>query len=94
MRPSTLFFSLCLFLLMVTGASFFITSALYDSPQKDLSISLVVAEFHLTDPCIATEARYTRNPSISDTMVPVMDHPGAFEHFPTGSFWAPPQKWR
>jgi hypothetical protein len=21
-----------------------------------------------------------------------MDHPGAIEHFPTGSFWAPPAR--
>jgi len=93
MRPSTLFFLVCFFLVAVTCVSIFINNALYLSPQKDLALTLVVEEFHLTDPCVATEARYTRNPSISDPIVPVMDHPGAFEHFPTGSFWAPPQKW-
>jgi hypothetical protein len=44
----------------------------------------------LTDLCVATEARYTRHPSVSDPIAPFMDHPGAIEHFPTGSFWAPP----
>lgn len=44
----------------------------------------------LSDLCIATEARYTRHPAASDGVVPFMDHPGAIEHFPTGSFWAPP----
>jgi hypothetical protein len=44
----------------------------------------------LTDLCISTEARYTRHPSQSDPIVPFMDHPGAMEHFPSGSFWAPP----
>ena len=37
---------------------------------------------------VATEARYTRHPAVSDPMAPFMDHPGALEHFPTGSFWA------
>ena len=44
----------------------------------------------LTDLCIATEARYTRHPAVSDPVAPFMDHPEAIEHFPTGSFWAPP----
>jgi len=44
----------------------------------------------LTDLCIATEARYTRHPAVSDPLAPFMDHPGALEHFPTGSFWAWP----
>jgi hypothetical protein len=44
----------------------------------------------LSDLCVATEARYTRHPAASDGVVPFMDHPGAIEHFPTGSFWAPP----
>lgn len=44
----------------------------------------------LTDLCVATEARYTRHPAVSDPVAPFMDHPGAIEHFPTGSFWAPP----
>lgn len=44
----------------------------------------------LTDLCIATEARYTRHPAVSDPLAPFMDHPGAFEHFPSGSFWAYP----
>ena len=51
---------------------------------------IAVAGFGLTDLCIATEARYTRNPAASDPVVPFMDYPGAIEHFPTGSFWAPP----
>lgn len=45
----------------------------------------------LTDLCVATEARYTRHPAVSDPVVPFMDHPGAIEHFPTGSFWVPPR---
>ena len=50
------------------------------------------AALGLSDLCIATEARYTRHPAASDPVVPFMDHPGAIEHFPSGSFWAPPGK--
>ena len=46
----------------------------------------------LTDLAVATEARYTRHPAVSDPVVPFMDHPGAIEHFPTGAFWLPPQR--
>jgi hypothetical protein len=53
-------------------------------------LDIVTAGLGLTDLCVATEARYTRHPAASDRMVPFMDHPGAVEHFPTGSFWAPP----
>jgi len=51
---------------------------------------LATAELGLTDLCVATEARYTRHPAVSDGMVPFMDHPGGLEHFPSGSFFAPP----
>lgn len=52
-------------------------------------INLVVSALGLTDLCIATEARYTRHPAVTDLVVPFMDYPSAIEHFPTGSFWAP-----
>ncbi|MEJ2058582.1 MAG: hypothetical protein P8X39_12175, partial [Desulfofustis sp.] len=48
-----------------------------------------VATFGLSDLCIATDARYIRNPALSDRLAPYMDHPGNIEHFPTGSFWTP-----
>lgn len=51
---------------------------------------IAAAGLGLTDLCVATEARYTRHPAVSDPVAPFMDHPGAIEHFPTGSFWAPP----
>jgi len=55
---------------------------------------VTVAGLGLSDLSLATEARYTRHPAVSDLVVPFMDHPGAIEHFPTGSFWAPPSVWR
>lgn len=62
------------------------------SAQRDHAevYEVVTAALGLTDLCVATEARYTRHPAVSEPIAPFMDHPGAIEHFPTGSFWAPP----
>ncbi len=48
-----------------------------------------VAALGLADLALTTEARYTRHPVSSDPLAPFMDHPGALEHFPSGSFFAP-----
>jgi hypothetical protein len=59
--------------------------------EKDAVLfDILTAGLGLSDLCIATEARYTRHPAASDPVAPFMDHPGAIEHFPTGSFWTPP----
>jgi hypothetical protein len=55
-------------------------------------MDIVVASLGATDLCLATEARYTRHPAVSDRVVAVMDHPGAIEHFPSGSFFTPPDR--
>ncbi|MDJ0623856.1 MAG: hypothetical protein QNJ17_12885 [Desulfocapsaceae bacterium] len=52
-------------------------------------LRLVVKELGSTDLVVATEARYTRHPSVSDGLVPFMDHPADIEHFPSGSFYHP-----
>jgi hypothetical protein len=44
----------------------------------------------LTDPCIFTDARYTRHPSLADHHSPFQDSPLALEHFPSGSLAPPP----
>lgn len=56
--------------------------------QKNI-LTAITGGLGLTDLCISTEARYTRHPAVSDSIVPFMDHPGAIEHFPSGSFWVP-----
>ena len=45
----------------------------------------------LTDLCLFTEARYTRHPAMADRFAPFQDHPGAMEHFPSGSMVTPPR---
>lgn len=49
----------------------------------------LVSALGFSDVVVATEARYIRHYSISDNVAPFMDHPGAMEHFPSGSFWRP-----
>ena len=44
----------------------------------------------LTDLCLFTEARYTRHLSQADWHSAFQDHPGALEHFPSGSLVPPP----
>ncbi|MDD2899248.1 MAG: hypothetical protein PHI31_11110 [Desulfuromonadaceae bacterium] len=43
----------------------------------------------ITDLCLVTEARYTRHPALADRHAPFQDHPGALEHFPSGSLILP-----
>ncbi len=60
--------------------------------EQDRLRAIAVSGLGLTDLCVATEARYTRHPAVTDLVAPFMDHPGAMDHFPTGSFWAPPPR--
>ena len=50
----------------------------------------LVRTLQLTDLCLFTEARYTRHPAMADRFAPFQDHPGAMEHFPSGSLVTPP----
>ena len=84
-------------LLMVIGmldASLFILSTERSEQLASNAhiFDVVTSGLGLSDICVSTEARYTRHPAASDPVVPFMDHPGAIEHFPSGSFWAPPPR--
>lgn len=50
----------------------------------------LVQRLNITDLCLFTEARYTRHLSQTDLFSPFQDHPGALEHFPSGSIVKPP----
>ncbi len=43
-----------------------------------------------TDPCLFTDARYARHPSLADPHSPFQDSPLALEHFPSGSLVGAP----
>lgn len=60
--------------------------------ENVLLLQGVVFHLGLSDLALSTEARYTRHPAVSDLVVVSMDHPGAIDHFPSTSFWAPPRR--
>jgi hypothetical protein len=87
------FFLLLLVALCALDVSLYVFSLYRQARQHQnaLLYDVVTSGLGLTDLCVSTEARYTRHPAVSDPVVPFMDHPGAVEHFPTGSFWFPPR---
>jgi hypothetical protein len=91
MRPSYILFTLLIFFLVLDTSLYIQSSRRQQFLRADYAKqAIAVSGLGLTDLCVATEARYTRHPAVTDPMAPFMDHPGAIEHFPTGSFWAPP----
>ena len=91
MRPSHLLFIFLLLLIIIDGLLYLHSGRMARVIEEEQAVQAVaVAGLGLTDLCIATEARYTRHPAVSDPMAPFMDHPGAIEHFPSGSVWSPP----
>ena len=91
MRRSTLFAGLigCSFLAAVLLAFHAVSSQDSDARQLAERRAMVRA-LGLTDLCLFTDARYTRNPSLADLHSPFQDYPLAFEHFPSGSLLLPP----
>lgn len=90
MRPSGFF---GLLTLILAGVALFITlqgrQRLLGELDSPVVRDSLVSELGLTDLCLATEARYTRHPAVTDDLAPFMDYPAALEHFPSGLFWAP-----
>ena len=92
MRPALVFSLLLCLLLALDGVLF--VDGLSRRKAEDATLAqleVTTSALGLTDLAVATEARYTRHPAVSDPMAPFMDHPGAIEHFPTGAFWLPPR---
>lgn len=95
MRPSSLFF-----VFLTAGTLVLILISLHAlilsgwDQERLTRIGRMVEELTLTDLCLFTEARYTRHLSQADLHSPFQDHPLSFEHFPSGSFVLPPQRFR
>lgn len=92
MRKSTWFmiftvFNLALLALVALHARYGQAAA----RTERLAMAAMVRELTLTDLCLFTEARYTRNPAMADLFAPYQDHPVALEHFPSGSLVTPPR---
>jgi hypothetical protein len=90
MRPSSALFiivTLCLVLQAVMHVQAGIQRQ--NQATSDQQMREVVKRLGLSDICVTTDARYIRHLALSDPVAPYMDHPGAIEHFPAGSFWVP-----
>ena len=93
MRPALVFGLILCLLLALDGALLFDDlSRRKDEDATLAQLEVITSGLGLTDLAVATEARYTRHPAVSDPVAPFMDHPGAIEHFPTGAFWLPPSR--
>lgn len=93
MRPA-LIFTICLCLLLALDGALLIDGLSKRKAENAALVKLevVTSGLGLSDLAVSTEARYTRHPAVSDPVAPFMDHPGAIEHFPTGTFWLPPPR--
>lgn len=90
MRHSVTLLALLTLLFLVYGGLALKVKSIRDDQEKTfLHMQSVVSLLGLTDLALSTEARYTRHPAVSDSLVIVMDHPGALDHFPSTMFWAP-----
>ena len=91
MRKSTIFF---FFITICTLLQAALIQDIGRSQANSRAITAANAELvhrlMLTDLCLFTEARYTRNPSLTDIHSAFQDHPLAMDHFPSGSLVAPP----
>lgn len=85
-----------LLLFLMTGLLCIALTVLDANIQQELAIeslnrrSTLVSEFGLSDLALSTEARYTRHLSLADRHSAFQDHPTSFDHFPSGSIFAPP----
>lgn len=85
------FFALVALLVMLgLLAGFDAVRRLSDAETRFTADRALARWFGFTDPCLATDARYTRHPSLADRHSPFQDYPLALEHFPSGSLVAPP----
>jgi hypothetical protein len=93
MRKSFIFIlitsvNIVLVALMALHANYSQATSLGDRQER----ASMVRTLQLTDLCLFTEARYTRNPAMADRFAPFQDHPVAMEHFPSGSLVTPPSR--
>ena len=91
MRPSTAAL-LVIGALAAAAAGIFVVAAqstATHAPRLEATRDLV-ERLGLTDLALFTEARYTRHPTQADLHSALQDHPGGFDHFPSGSLLPPP----
>jgi hypothetical protein len=90
-RPSSVALAIIGLLLLAVFGILVLSGRLAAAHQPRLDANRdLVAHLGLTDLALFTEARYTRHPSQADLHSALQDHPGAFDHFPSGSLLSPP----
>lgn len=90
-RKSDIFFTflaVCGLTLLLLAAHAASRHAAAAGPRQQASA--LVQALALTDPCLFSEARYTRHPSQADRHAAFQDHPLSLEHFPAGGILTPP----
>ncbi len=63
----------------------------YSIKESDFEMGKKIAQkLHLTDLCLTTESRHTRNPAFPlELTAPFQDIPGFLDHFPSSTFIHP-----
>ena len=90
-RPSTWAVLFIGVLALMVLSIFVLSGPLTATHQARLDANRALVEhLGLTDLALFTEARYTRHPTQADLHSAFQDHPGAFDHFPSGSLMPPP----
>ena len=91
MRKSGVFITWVGAAVMLWAALYAYTLAAHDDGLRRLALmERQVSAYGLTDLCLFTEARYTRNLAVADFWTAFQDHPASLEHFPSGSLVEPP----
>jgi hypothetical protein len=79
--------NIVVFALIFVHAHFTREGAMHAVREK----AFLVERLELTDLCLFTDARYTRNPCMADINTPFQDSPLSMEHFPSGTIIQPPR---
>jgi hypothetical protein len=89
-RPSLILFFLLTAIFAINLSLVSFARNMKQQQNHDIfTLTTLTEKLGISDLCLSTEARYTRHPAVSDSITPLMDHPGAIEHFPSGSFFKP-----
>jgi hypothetical protein len=78
-----------LFTSVILSVFLFLPLHARNAQQRRETPAQQLRNLHVTDLCLATEARYTRHPAVADRHAPFQEHPLALEHFPTGALILP-----
>ncbi|MDW7693203.1 hypothetical protein R9C00_00480 [Flammeovirgaceae bacterium SG7u.111] len=88
MRYVSRFFGFLLLLVLFTIATW--GYAFFGKKRAGIEEKQQVARsFLLTDFCLTTESRHTRNIALPELIAPFQDLPGYHDHFPSSSFYQP-----